>query len=90
MAPIYDIPCTLLYRDDSLALPVAGRTRNLKARHWREFAATIGLSERAATSANALALGAAERIDLTELPFEGSPLKGAQRELRMRRAELAA
>jgi serine/threonine-protein kinase HipA len=43
MAPIYDIPCTLVYGDDSLALPVAGKTKNLKAKHWAELAAAIGL-----------------------------------------------
>jgi serine/threonine-protein kinase HipA len=88
VAPIYDIPSTLLYGDDSLALPVAGRTRGLKARHWAAFAADIGLPERAAASANALALTAAGRVDLAALPFEGPPLNGAVRELGFRRAEL--
>lgn len=40
------------------------------------------------TSANALALKAAASADLESLPFEGSPLRGAQRELRHRRLEL--
>lgn len=88
VAPICDVPCTLLYDDDSQALPVDGRTRNLRARHWAAFAEAIGLPERAATSANALALKAAASVDLESLPFEGSPLRGAQRELRHRRLEL--
>jgi len=88
VAPIYDIPCTLLYADDTLALTLAGRVKNLKARHWREFAASIGLPERAATAANKTALTAAIAIDLDTLPFTGSPLNGALRELRFRRAEL--
>ncbi|MDO9398422.1 MAG: type II toxin-antitoxin system HipA family toxin [Herbiconiux sp.] len=90
VAPIYDIPCTLLYGDDSLALPVAGRTTRLRARHWAEFASEVGLPERAAASANALALRAASGVDLDELPFSGSPLRAAQRELGFRRSELGS
>jgi serine/threonine-protein kinase HipA len=88
IAPVYDIPCTLLYGDDSLALPVAGRTRNLRHRHWREFAGAIGLPERAAASAERVALGAAAQVDLAALPFEGSPLHRAVRELKLRRAAM--
>jgi serine/threonine-protein kinase HipA len=89
VAPIYDIPCTLLYGDDTMALTIDGKVKALKARHWQEFAAAIGLPQRAAAAANALALAAASAIHLEELPFTGSPLNGALRELRFRRAELA-
>lgn len=88
IAPIYDIPCTLVYGDDSMALPIAGRTRKLRLRHWRELAAAIGLPERAAASAERLALTAASSVDLSALPFTGSPLNRAVRELGFRRAEL--
>ncbi|GAB2718915.1 type II toxin-antitoxin system HipA family toxin [Arthrobacter bambusae] len=88
MAPIYDIPCTLLYGDDSLALPVSGKTKNLKAKHWADFAAALGLPQRAATAANALALSASGKVKLEDLSFTGSPLRGALRELRFRRGEL--
>ena len=89
VAPMYDVPCTLLYGDDTLALPIAGKLKNLRARHWAEFAAAIGLPRRAAESANILALRAASAADLTALPFTGSPLNGALRELRHRRSELS-
>ena len=85
---MYDLPCTLVYGNDTMALTVAGRTKRLRARHWVEFADAIGLPQRAATSANALALKAASAVDLATLPFEGSPLHGAQRELRQRRYQL--
>jgi serine/threonine-protein kinase HipA len=88
MAPVYDIPCTLLYGDDSLALPVSGKTKNLKAKHWADFATAIGLPQRAAAAANALALSASGKVRLEDLPFTGSPLRGALRELRFRRGEL--
>ncbi|MDR7080796.1 serine/threonine-protein kinase HipA [Arthrobacter ginsengisoli] len=90
VSPVYDIPCTLLYGDDSMALTIDGKVKGLKARHWQEFAASIGLPERAATAANKTALSAAQTVDLSALPFAGSPLNGALRELRFRRSELAA
>jgi serine/threonine-protein kinase HipA len=71
-----------------MALPVAGKVKGLKAKHWQEFAAAIGLPPRAAAAANALALKAAEGVDLDALPFAGSPLNGARRELRFRRAQM--
>lgn len=88
IAPVYDVPCTLLYGDDTMALPVAGKHKNLRARHWAEFAETIGLPARAAQTANALALKASASVDLRALPFVGSPLNHAERELRHRRGEL--
>jgi serine/threonine-protein kinase HipA len=89
VAPVYDIPCTLLYGDDTMALTVAGKVKNLRSRHWEEFASSIGLPQRAATAANRVALSAASAIDLEALPFTGSPLRGTLRELRFRRGELA-
>ncbi|NKG20805.1 type II toxin-antitoxin system HipA family toxin [Paeniglutamicibacter terrestris] len=88
ISPMYDVPCTLLYGDDTMALPIAGKIKNLKARHWAEFADALGLPPRAAASANRLALKAASSVDLTALPFEGSMVRGAQRELRFRRHEM--
>jgi len=90
MAPVYDVPCTLLYGDNTLALPVAGKTRNLKARHWAEFADSLGLPQKAAAAACQVAMKAATAIRLEDLPFTGSPLNGALRELRARRAEFVA
>jgi serine/threonine-protein kinase HipA len=88
-APAFDLPSTVLYGDMTMALPIAGRTKGLRARHWAEFAASLGLPERAAASATALALRAAAGADLAALPFEGSPLNRALRELRHRRAEFS-
>ncbi|MGB9035698.1 MAG: hypothetical protein WCC45_14385 [Paeniglutamicibacter sp.] len=90
ISPMYDLPCTLLYGDETMALPIAGKLKNLKARHWAEFADALGLPPRAAASANRLALKAAASVDLAALPFEGSPLRGTERELRFRRHELQA
>lgn len=88
VSPVYDIPCTAIYRDFSLALPIAGRTKRVRKKHWDECADSIGLPQSAARSVMSLALSIATKIDLADLPFSGSPLHGAQRELRFRRNEL--
>ncbi|MFQ6228820.1 type II toxin-antitoxin system HipA family toxin [Nocardia sp. NPDC002869] len=88
LAPIYDIPGTLIYDDDSMALPIGGRTRKLTARDWIGFAAEIGLPDRGAASARAVALRAAEAVDYGRLPFTGSPVRKVERELGFRRSEL--
>lgn len=88
VAPVYDVPCTALYGDMSMALSIDGRTKNLRRRHWEALADTIGLPQRAADAALRTALTAADRIALSVLPFDGSPLHGAERELRHRRGEL--
>lgn len=87
-APVYGVPCTLLNGDETMALPVAGKLKNLRKRHWDEFAQSLGLPVRAAVSANQLALKAASSIELSRLPFEGSPLRGTEHELRFRRHEI--
>jgi serine/threonine-protein kinase HipA len=48
VAPAYDLPCTVLYRDTSLALSLQGRTKEVSRGHLLAFAAAIGLRERAA------------------------------------------
>ncbi|NUL46098.1 type II toxin-antitoxin system HipA family toxin [Cellulosimicrobium funkei] len=88
VSPIYDVPSTVFYGDDTMALPVDGKIKKLRLRHWEALAEAIGLPPRAATGARTLALKAAAAIDLSTLPFEGSPLNGALRELRHRRYEL--
>lgn len=88
MAPIYDVPCTAVYRDFTMALPVDGNTSTIRRRHWAAFADAIGLPPAAARSAMTLARRAAHGVDLRALPFEGSALNGALRELGRRRSEL--
>ncbi|WP_280340855.1 type II toxin-antitoxin system HipA family toxin [Nocardia neocaledoniensis] len=89
VAPIYDIPCTLIYGDESMALPIAGRTKNLRAKHWMEFAGAIGLPRKAAVSAQRLALRASAAVDFDRVPLAGSPRNRTLRELRLRGGELA-
>ncbi|WP_366504361.1 type II toxin-antitoxin system HipA family toxin [Arcanobacterium phocae] len=90
VAPMYDLPCTALYRDFDMALPMGGRTKKIRGRHWDEFAQNVGIPLRAARAAQRLALSVAETVDLSQLPFEGAILRGAQRELSARRYELGS
>lgn len=48
IAPAYDLPSTLPYRDRTLALSVGGRTDNLSRKALLEFARAIGLPGKAA------------------------------------------
>lgn len=49
LSPAYDLVCTkLVIPDDRLALPIGGKTRNLKQRNWLDFAKYCELPERAA------------------------------------------
>lgn len=88
VAPVYDIPSTVLFGEMSIALPIDGRTKNLQRRHWEAFAVNIGLPRRAAASAMRRAAKTASMIDLATLRISGPALLGAQRELRHRRYEL--
>ncbi|MEH0110788.1 hypothetical protein V6N00_13840 [Tersicoccus sp. MR15.9] len=77
------------YGDETMALPVQGKTRRLKAGDWTGLAADIGLPAKAAASAARMALSAAQRANLSALPFTGSGLHRVERELRTRRLEIA-
>ncbi|MDO4898780.1 MAG: HipA domain-containing protein [Rothia sp. (in: high G+C Gram-positive bacteria)] len=88
VAPVYDLPCTLIYGDDTMALELNGKVKKLKKKDWDDFAATIGLPAKAARSAQVLALRAAQQVDLSAIGFSGSTLRGTERELRFRRYEL--
>ncbi|NQU23937.1 MAG: HipA domain-containing protein [Candidatus Nealsonbacteria bacterium] len=49
LAPAYDLVCTrLVIPDDSLALPVGGKTKNLTRRSWLDLAAYCKLPEKVA------------------------------------------
>lgn len=45
VAPIYDVPSTVPYRDTTFALPLAGRRDNLSAKGFHQFGAELGLPE---------------------------------------------
>ena len=87
VSPVYDVPSTVFYRDMTMALPVAGRIKDIRARHWEDFCASIGLQRPVMQAAVKIVFDVVKQMDLSELPFEGSARYGAERELRFRRLE---
>ncbi|NUS35636.1 MAG: type II toxin-antitoxin system HipA family toxin [Pseudarthrobacter sp.] len=58
IAPVYDIPSTVVYGDKTLALTLNGKRTGISRRHFSGWAAALGLPERAADKAGDLALAA--------------------------------
>lgn len=92
IAPIYDIPSTLPYGDQSMALPLQGATRGLSRKRFLGFGAAIGLPARAAERALDEALRASEPLleDLQAgaLPFDANTTRTLVRRLGRRRTDL--
>jgi serine/threonine-protein kinase HipA len=58
IAPVYDIPSTVVYGDRTLALTIAGKRSGISRRHFLSWAAELGLTDRAAVQVVELALKA--------------------------------
>lgn len=59
IAPVYDIPSTVVYGDKTLALTLGGKRSGISRKHFLGWATGLGLTERAAVQAVELALKAA-------------------------------
>ena len=58
IAPVYDIPSTVVYGDKTLALTINGKRTGISRRHFLGWATELGLPERAAVQVLELALKA--------------------------------
>ena len=58
VAPVYDIPSTVVYGDKTLALAIDGKRTGISRRHFLGWTAGLGLPERAACKVIDLALRA--------------------------------
>jgi serine/threonine-protein kinase HipA len=58
IAPVYDIPSTVVYGDKTLALTLDGKRTGISRRHFLGWATGLGLTERAAVQVLGLALKA--------------------------------
>ena len=58
IAPVYDIPSTVVYGDKTLALTLNGKRSGISRRHFMGWAADLGLSDRTAAQVLELALKA--------------------------------
>ncbi|RAM37440.1 type II toxin-antitoxin system HipA family toxin [Arthrobacter globiformis] len=59
IAPVYDIPSTVVYGDKTLALTLGGKRSGISRKHFLAWATGLGLSERTSVQAVDLALKAA-------------------------------
>ncbi|MGO4807508.1 type II toxin-antitoxin system HipA family toxin [Arthrobacter sp. 2MCAF15] len=66
IAPVYDIPSTVVYGDKTLALTLDGKRTGISRKHFLGWAAGMGLTERSAVQVLELALRASEPL-LTDL-----------------------
>lgn len=88
IAPMYDLPCTLVYGDDEMALSIQGKKKKLTLSHWRDLAETLELPQRALPRIFDRILHAATSVNWEALPVEGSVRRAVDRELASRRRQL--
>jgi serine/threonine-protein kinase HipA len=92
VAPAYDLPSTLPYRDIDLALPIQGKKQGLSRRVMCEFADAIGIPRKAAEKIIDEMLDATDRVifDLKDgvLPFNAKITSVWSRSLKNRRSQL--
>jgi serine/threonine-protein kinase HipA len=80
IAPVYDIPSTVVYGDKTLALTLDGKRTGISRKHFLGWAAGLGLTERAAVQVLELGLKASGPLvaDLeTGTAFAGANDDGA-------------
>lgn len=88
IAPVYDIPSTVVYGDKTLALGIGGKKSGISRKHFLAWARNLGLTERAAEGVLGLALKASgpliAELDAGASPFGPSQTKNWAKELRHR------
>src|SRR4029453_6680382 len=89
VAPVYDIPSTVVYGDKTLALPLGGKKTGISRKHFLGWAAKLGLTERAAIHALDIALKASGPLigdlDAGAPPFGDRQTRDWVKELNHRR-----
>jgi serine/threonine-protein kinase HipA len=92
VAPAYDLPSTVPYRDFDLALSIQGKKQGLSRRSMTEFAAAIGLPQKAAEKVIDDMLEATNCVigELNEgvLPFDARTISDWVKNLKNRRSQL--
>jgi serine/threonine-protein kinase HipA len=93
VAPAYDLPSTLPYRDFDLAVPFQGKKQGLSRRVMCEFADAIGVPRKAAEKIIDQMLDATDRLigELKDgaLPFDPNTTSDWVKALRNRRSQLS-
>lgn len=92
LSPLYDLPSTAPYGDQTLALPLQGKRSGLSGKTFVEQGQQLGLKEAATQRLIRQVLKSTESIeDLSEeIPFDSSRRKRLQKVLKNRRLTLSA
>ncbi|GAA4053201.1 type II toxin-antitoxin system HipA family toxin [Arthrobacter methylotrophus] len=89
IAPVYDIPSTVVYGDKTLALGIGGKKSGISRKHFLAWAGRLGLTERAAEGVLELALKASgpliADLDAGASPFGSIQTRDWDKELKHRR-----
>lgn len=89
IAPVYDIPSTVVYGDKTLALGIGGKKSGISRKHFLAWAGRLGLTGRAAEGVLELALKASgpliADLDAGASPFGPVQTKDWIKELKHRR-----
>ncbi|MBO1268339.1 type II toxin-antitoxin system HipA family toxin [Arthrobacter cavernae] len=89
IAPVYDIPSTVVYGDKTLALAIGGKKNGISRKHFLGWAVKLGLTERAAEHVLEAALKASGPLigdlDAGASPFGAMQSKDWGKELKHRR-----
>lgn len=92
VAPIYDIPSTVVYGDTTTALSIGGRRSGLSRRAFTTFGVEIGLPPRAVTSAIAHVLDVTEAVEVQigngAVPWNAQRRRDLVRTIRRRRRDM--
>ncbi len=91
VSPAYDLPCTLPYRDTTMALSMLGKKTGFSRQKLLEFASVIGLPDKVATRVLDEVLAATEQVlDWpTASPYPAETSRDVLRSLRHRRRIVA-
>lgn len=94
ITPAYDLPSTVPYGDNTLALPIGGNRTGISRRLFHEFASALGVREKAAASVIEALLDATADLEHAladaALPFDSNTLHRTRRQLANRRKALAS
>jgi serine/threonine-protein kinase HipA len=92
VSPVYDVPCTHVYGDATMAMSIGGRSgAEFRASDFVELGMTIGVPPRATARALADLVERADRWlpDLDRLPYDRGRLAKLRRVIQHRRSSLA-
>ena len=91
VSPVYDVPCSQIYGDSTMAMSLGGRTgSDFGAKNFVALGATLGVPERATRRAMAELADRADRWlpDLEALPFNRGQVSKLRRVIQHRRSRL--